>query len=191
MNRRKLLAIGGAGVVSIAGCTALKNALLSEDTAAPSDGESNQEGESPDISADEVNSTDTPPEEREETTPETQPNESGNESSTPSQEPPDTDPIQAVEIAEHQMIFEEATDPQYEDDELYLQGMIRNSVDHPLQNVRLDGYAYSGDDEVGHEFLEYATLEAGGERRFELPFYVENPSAVERYEINVTAAEYA
>lgn len=200
MNRRKFLAGSGIGIASIAGCYGLGQTLSTEDTAAPSADGSNQTGENPDISADQANSTDTPPQEREETSPETEDatqsesNETVQDSEpaeSVEQGPPDKDPTQAIEIPEHQMIFEEAAGPQYGSDELFLQGVIRSTSTHPLQNIRLDGYAYAGDTEVGHEFLEYASLEGRGERQFELPFFVENPSEVDWYELAVTAAQWA
>lgn len=203
MKRRTLLATGGIAITSIAGCYGLGQRLSSEDTAGPSGDESDQESVGPDISAEDANSTDTPPEEREETQPENTTRNESNEfsqnqdqentetSNESPQDAPDEDPLDAIEIVDHEMIFEEADDPQYDSDELYLQGMIRNTSDHSLQNIRLDGYAYASDRPVGHEYLEYASLEAGGERRFELPFFVENPSEVGRYKLEVTAAQWA
>lgn len=215
MNRRSFLATTGTGIIGIAGCTALKRTVLSEDTGEPSDDTNTSEGDSPSIGADEANSTDTPPEDREETDPETdgpkQTNEtepSGEENTTENTndtdteteaeaenenktETPDGDPLDAIEIVEGQAVFEEATDPNYESDELYVEATIRNTAEHDLQNVRLDAYVYANDVPVGHEYIEYSVLEAGGGREPKIPFYVDDPAAVDRYKLERSAAQWA
>jgi hypothetical protein len=214
MKRRTVLGAVGIGGVSLAGCFGLQQRLGSDDEDGPSQEESNQQDQDsnsdPSISADEANSTDTPPEEREETQAQQEEknqseldeenstqegaenNESENENgSEPTQDTPDGDPRDAIEITDHQMIFEEASDPTYEQDQLYAQGILRNTVDHPLRDVRVDGYAYASGEEVGHEFVEYAYINGTGERRFELPFYVDAPAEVEEYTLTVSAASWA
>ena len=195
MNRRKLLAVSGIGIASIAGCYGLGQTLTAEDSSAgtgdasadrssPSDESATESATQDNGSATDAENTSDAKEEEEHEQRQEQEQESD-------QDPPDEDPRNAIEIAEHEMIFEEADDPHYGSDELYLTVLFRNTADHPLQNVRLDGYAYSSDQPVGHEFLEYAAVEAGDEIADELPFFVENPEQVDRYEFEVTAATWA
>ena len=197
MNRRKLLATSGIAIASIAGCYGLGQTLTAEDSPADTDGTSaggsSPSGESPTESATQDNASATDAENtsdaKEEAEEEHEQRQEQEQQSD--QAPPDEDPRNVIEIEEHEMIFEEADDPHYGSDELYLTVLFRNTADHPLQNVRLDGYAYASDQPVGHEFLEYAAIDAGDEIADELPFFVENPEQVDRYEFEVTAAQWA
>lgn len=189
MNRRTLLAAVGAGAGGFAGCAALKRTVLSDDD--ESSGGANESGN--ESSSTDADSTETPPEGREETDPETttQENETEQSDEVNETETPSADPIDAVEIVEHEMIFDEAADPNYESDELYINAIIRNTTDRDLTNVRLDAYAYANEIPVGHEYIEYSALEADVEKEPEIQFYLDDPAAVERYRLEVTAAQWA
>lgn len=203
MNRRELLGSIGLGTVALAGCYGASQYIGSDGTDGSSGDESGPPGdgpaESPGQNSSPDNATDDSPGSDGESGQQDQENQSQDQeqeqnqsqSDGQDQSPPDEDAQSAVEILEHEPVVETPSDPRYGSAEFAIRFRVCNTSRHPLSDVRLDGYAYVGDQQVGHDHLAYASLHGGGEMTDQLPVVVEDPSQVTRYELVVTAAQWA
>lgn len=210
MQRRTILAtLGIATAGSYFGLTSQdqdkeQTEETTQDTNTNSNNTANTEENenSPDISADEANSTDEPPQERNETTPQEQdqdtnqstPEESDNESASTDNTTtatPEGEPAEAIEFVEYDVVLDEAQDPDYESDELYAVGTIRNTTSHPVVDVRVEGYITVDGEEIVREYTEYARIDAYTDLHLRIDFPYDERAADGQFHLFVSAAEWA
>lgn len=173
--------------------------------------DSNTDTKEPDLSAEDANSTDEPPQERNETTPQEQEqeqdqdtNQSTSEESSAANEStatedtdsdttstPEDDPTDAIEFVEYDVVLDEAQDPNYETDQLYATGTLRNTASHPVVNVRVEGSITVDGDEIAREYTEYARIDPQTKLPLRIDFPYDERAADGQFYLVVSSAEWA